>query len=138
MKRNTFIDFYLDTEAEDLGYIDEYLRERGIDIEKAKEEILSRVRKNRAQQKIDSGKEFVRKYAQLMSNPQKLKEIETQLEKDGSAVPELRLAFRKLEAVSADDIADILSAQEKLAIIEYIKHQENSNEISPQRDEPER
>ena len=122
MKRSTFIDFYLGTDAEDLEYIDEYLKERGIDVEKSKDEILKSVRKKRAQLKIEAGKELIRKCAELISNPKKLKELSAYVEKDGATTPEVRVAFRKLERLSANDIADILSTQEKVTVLEYLKH----------------
>ncbi len=57
MKRKTFIDFYLDTADEDPEYIEEYFKEEGIDIEKAKRELLEFVRKKKEELKLEEGKE---------------------------------------------------------------------------------
>lgn len=110
-KVDALLDFFLFSDLEDEVAVDSYIEEEGLDFNSFYENMGMLIRKKKAEQKLAKGKKFREQY--LLKAKQILKEA---LE-DGYKIEESALAFRNLEDLNEDDMANILADKKKLDIL---------------------
>lgn len=114
-----FLVFYLEAEIEGMGEEEELeviyqkLEESGIDAESSEHDALELIAAAKIEAKKERGKKFKEEYYNLLKSS---KESKRQIENE---MPELALAFRKLEGSS--NINDVLDDEVKMKLLEYLQ-----------------
>ena len=111
------LNFFLDVDNCDDAENHEYLKEAKIDAEKSNKEILNIIKKHAARLRIEEGKEFKKKYEEIL-NENNITETEA-IENE-----ELLFAYRKNKDLTATDKEEIQKDIRKMKIIEQLKNKD--------------
>ena len=119
-----FLEFYLEAELEgwgeeeDAGAISRELEEAGINAERSEGDVLELIANAKIEAKKERGKKFKEEFYEL------LKGIKSNSKQVENELPELSVAFRKLEKLSNFD--DVLDDEDKLKLLEYLRKKKDS------------
>jgi len=110
------LDFYFDPEEEDIEETQEELKAAGVDAEKSGEIILGMLRDKKRELKLEKGRRFKEAFSKIVNG---MIPFPTDYQFED---PEVEFAFSKLKDAGDVDKSDLLTDEEKLKILEFLKN----------------
>ncbi len=134
-----FLACYADMSDEEPEYVQEYLKEAGIDFEKSRAELIDAIQEIDAQEMLAKGKTFREKYDHMLDGLKKKGGTHSeQTKEDGKSEENSRefgFAFRNLSHMSEENASQMLLEEKKLGLIARAKKESEEKKTKDEMNE---